>query len=945
MPERPADVALESQLLAIVRGLAAELHPQRRGAPVDLDSSLDRDLGFDSLARSELLLRLSEATRAELPDALLASAETPRDLLNALQTAPGQERAFTVTSAEPARAAVAVEVPVAARTLADVLRTHARASPDRVHVKLYEGASDTARPITYAELLAGATRVAAGLQKAGLEPGQAVAIMLPTGAAYLETFLGIGLANGIAVPIYPPERPSQLEDHLRRHGLILDNAQARFLVAPSEAHPVVRLLRSQAAALETALTPEELSSADPAAFTPVAAGADDVAMLQYTSGSTGQPKGVVLTHGQLLANIRALAAAIDAEPTDVFLSWLPLYHDMGLIGAWLGSLYVGMEFVLMPPTAFLGRPSRWLTRMHEHRATISGGPNFAYETCVTHVRDEQIEGVDLSHWRLAINGSEAVSPATVRRFCERFASFGFRREAMAPAYGLAEAGVGLTLPPPGRGPLFDRVVRDVFQRQSEARPAADADERALEFISSGQALPGYEIRIVDEAERELPDRREGRIEFRGPSSTRGYMRNPEATARLLHGDWLDTGDLGYVVAGDLFITGRAKDLIKRAGRNIYPHEVEEAVGAIAGIRRNCVAAFGTSDPAARTEKLVIVAETPVTEAEALARLRTQVDRVAAEVLGFAPDDVVLVPPDTVPKTASGKLRRAACRERYDTGEIGTQSAAVAWQVVRLALSALVGRRTRRRLADEAYAFWARIVFFCLAGFVWPAVAILPTFAARWSVMRGAARALFKATGIRLTVNGIEHLPARPCVLVSNHASYIDGVAIAAALPTTFSFVVKGELERQFVPRVFLRRIGASFVERFDAKKGVEDARRIIDRLGAGQSVLFFAEGTFTRSPGLLPFHTGAFTAAVEAGAPVLPIALRGTRSILRSDERFAHRGAIVVDIGPALAPDGTGFAATIALRDRVRRSILERVGEPDLATVLPIVSASTPARR
>jgi 1-acyl-sn-glycerol-3-phosphate acyltransferase len=946
MPDSPADDALEAQVLDIVRALAAELHPQRRGTSIGLGSSLDRDLGFDSLARSELLLRLAEATRTELPDSLLSSAETPRDLLTGLREAPGRRwDAPVLARSEGATPRAAVEIPVDARTLVDVLVTHARVNPERVHVQLYEGASDAARSITYVELLAGATRVAAGLQQAGLEPGQAVAIMLPTGAAYLETFLAVLLAGGVAVPIYPPERPSQLEDHLRRHGQILDNAQAKLLVAPAEAHPVVRLLRNQAVSLETAVTPDDLALTDPARFVPRPVGPDDVAMLQYTSGSTGQPKGVILTHAQLLANIRALGAAIGAQPTDVFLSWLPLYHDMGLIGAWLGSLYFAMGFVLMPPTAFLGRPSRWLTRLHEHRATITGGPNFAYETCVTRVRDDDIAGIDLSCLRLAVNGSEAVSPSTVRRFCNRFAAFGFRRVAMAPAYGLAEAGVGLTLPPPTRGPLFDRIERDAYERQGEARPAPASEPNALEYISSGQALPGYQLRVVDDSGRELPDRRVGRIEFRGPSATRGYMRNPEATSRLIHGDWLDTGDLGYIVSGDLFITGRVKDLIKRAGRNIYPHEVEEAVGAVSGVRKGCVAAFGTSDPAARTEKLVIVAETPVCDADALAALRAEIDRVAAEVLGFAPDDVALVPIDTVPKTASGKLRRSACRELYDRGEIGTRSPRVAWQVVRLWTSGLLGRRRRRRLADDLYAVWARIVFFALAGFVWPVVAILPTSSARWSVMRGCARLLFRACGIPLTVKGLDNLPSGRCVLVSNHASYLDGVAIAAMLPTMFSFVVKGELEQQFVPRVFLRRIDASFVERFDAQKGIQDARRIIERLDAGQSVLFFAEGTFTRSPGLLPFHTGAFVAAVDARAPVVPIAIRGTRSILRSDESYAHRGAIVVDVGPAVEPEGTGFTASIALRDRVRQSILERVGEPDLAAVLPIVSAPAPARR
>ena len=929
-----AAIDLEGEVLGIVRSLAAELHPHRREIPISLDSSLDRELGFDSLARSELLLRVAEAMQIELPDELLGTAETPRDLLRALRAAPNHRSAAQPTTSRGSDPRPASSyVPVSAHTLAEVLIGHATSHPERIHVRIYEGTSDTPRPISYGALLAQAQRVATGLRRAGLEPGQAVAIMLPTSAAYLETFLGVLLANGVALPIYPPERPSQLEDHLQRHGLILDSAQTKLLVAPVEAHPVVRLLRSQALCLEAAVTPESLAGDVTLAFESTPIGADDVAMLQYTSGSTGQPKGVILTHAQLLANIRAMGTAIAAEPSDVFLSWLPLYHDMGLIGAWLGSLYYGMELVLMPPSAFLGRPSRWLTRLHEHRATISGAPNFAYETCVTRIRDDQIAGLDLSSWRLAFNGAEPVNPDTVRRFSDRFAHYGFRPQAMAPAYGLAEAGVCLTVPPLHRGPVFDRVDRDTYQRHGEAIPASVDAANALEFIGSGQALPGYQLRIVDDTLHELPDRREGHVEFRGPSATRGYLRNPEATRRLFHDDWLDTGDLGYIAGGDLFITSRVKDLIKRAGRNIYPYEVEAAVGHLPGVRNGCVAAFGTADAALRTEKLVIVAETIETTNDARVALRERIDRCAAQVLGLAADDVVLVPPNTVPKTASGKIRRAECRERYDRGELGRPASAVAWQVIRLWWSG--GRRLRRSLSDEAYALWARIVFGTIAAFTWLLVAVLPTEPLRWAVMSCASRLLLRLTRVPLTVHGIENLPSQPCVLVSNHASYIDGVALVAALPPIFSFVVKGELKNNFFARVFLERIRASFVERFDAQQGVLDARRTTELLRAGRSVLFFAEGTLTRMPGLLPFHMGAFVAAAEAHVPVVPITLRGTRSILRSDVWFAHRGAISVDIAAPVTADGPEWQAAVRLRGHVREAILASLDEPDLAHMMP----------
>ena len=940
MSEADRDTALEAQVLDIVRAVVHELHPHRTESAVTLDSSLDRDLGLDSLARSELLLRISEATGIELADTLLGTAERPRDLVAGLKAAPvGRARAPSVAPAVSATASI--EVPHAAKTLVDVLLAHATATPDRIHVSLYEGSSDAPRPISYGDLFAATRRVAAGLRRAGVEPGQVVAIMLPTSAAYLETFLGVLLAGGIALPIYPPERPSQLETHLERHGQILDNAQAKLLVAPAQAQPLARLLRNQALSLSTVVTPDALMTAEEDPFVAMPIGADDVAMLQYTSGSTGHPKGVVLTHAQLLANIRAMGTAIAAHPNDVFLSWLPLYHDMGLIGAWLGSLYFAMRLVLMPPTAFLGRPSRWLTRLHEHRATISGAPNFAYEVCVSRVRDEQITGIDLGSWRLAFNGAEPVSPNTIRRFAERFAKYGFRPQAMAPAYGLAEAGVCLTVPPLDRGPLFERVERDAYQRGGEALPARHGDASALEFVSSGQALPGYQLRIADDSGRELPDRREGRVEFRGPSATRGYMRNPEATERLFHGNWLDTGDLGYVVGGDLFITSRVKDLIKRAGRNIYPYEIEEAVGNLPGIRRGCVAAFGSSDAVARTEKLVVAAETigdrsgradsaaRTDRPHSFGRARVRSRRRCAGATGFGAKNVERQdPPRRVPRIVRTRRSRATGEDRSLAG--GAPVVGRRQQAAHLAQ--IVGRTVRTLGA---------IVFGTTAALLWTAVVLLPSKQLRWHAMRGAARLLFRLTAVPFTVRGLDHLPTRPCVCVSNHASYLDGVALVAALPTTLSFVVKGELAQQFFPRVFLRRIGASFVERFDAAEG-----------RAGRTTHYPIAGDWRVGAVLPGGHADAYAGTVAV--PRRRVRGRDRSRVCRScRSRYAERVRSCAPISgsriaaqfrsSSLAPvaaEGTDWQATVRLRERVRETpSSQRLGEPDLAHVVaPLTS-------
>ncbi|HEY9857035.1 MAG TPA: AMP-binding protein, partial [Stenomitos sp.] len=362
------------RLLDLIQGLLLELHPHGRPRAVTLDSSLERDLGLDSLGRMELLHQVEDAFGVRLPEQLIVTAETPRDVLRALLARTGQappeelKVAFLRTGPAP-------EAPQQAMTLTEVLTWHATTHPERVHVHLQTDPEPV--ELTYHDLLTGAAEVAAGLQAHGLEPGETVAIMLPTSRQYLETFFGALLAGLVPVPIYPPFRPSQLEEHLRRQAGILRNAQASVLVSVPEVRSLAHLLRATVESLRAIETVEALKSGK--AQTRLHANPQDVAFLQYTSGSTGNPKGVVLTHANLLANIRAMGEVAEVGPRDVFVSWLPLYHDMGLIGAWLGSLYYGIPLVLLSPLQFLARPERWLWSIHRYGGTLSAAPNFAYE--------------------------------------------------------------------------------------------------------------------------------------------------------------------------------------------------------------------------------------------------------------------------------------------------------------------------------------------------------------------------------------------------------------------------------------------------------------------------------------------------------------------------------------------------------------------------------------
>jgi 1-acyl-sn-glycerol-3-phosphate acyltransferase len=462
------------RLLATVRCVSDELRPQARlAATLGLDHSLERDYGLDSLARVELIARIDRDLGLTLGEAALTEAETPRDLLRFILRTGGPA-ADTASSVEPrdtqhppvAGAAPESYPPDAVQTLVEVFEWHLQRHPDRVLITLYES-GDQSVDLRYADLYRDALALAAGLRALGLDRGDKVAIMLPTGREFFAAFFGALVAGAVPVPLYPPARPSQLEDHLKRITGIMRNAQARVLVTVERAKPLAHLLRAQVETLQTVSTVADLSLVDsPAA--PAELAASDVAFLQYTSGSTGDPKGVILTHANLLANLRAMWRASGVSNTDTFVSWLPLYHDMGLIGACLGALVLGFHLVLMSPLAFLARPARWLETIHRHRGTVSATPNFAYELCLSKLSDADLAGLDLSSWRLAFNGAEPVSPDTLERFAARFSPCGFKREALMPVYGLAESSVGLAFPPVGRGPWIDRVDRATLARDGVA---------------------------------------------------------------------------------------------------------------------------------------------------------------------------------------------------------------------------------------------------------------------------------------------------------------------------------------------------------------------------------------------------------------------------------------------------------------------------------------------
>ncbi len=897
--------AVEEQTVAIVRELLRELGSHQAAEKVSAEASFDRDLGLGSLERVELLVRCEAKFGVRLPDEIAQQGETVADWVRAIADGGAAAAARTRYRILPPDREAPPE-PAAARTLVEVLRRHAEIEPNRIHVHLPE--EETGEDITYRELLERASAVAAGLQARGLRRGETVAIMLPTCADFFYAFYGVMLAGGVAVPIYPPARPDKIEEYVRRQVRILQNAEVRFLITFGRVKAVSHMMGVNLPGLAEVATVDALRQA--AGGAPLrAVDPAETAFLQYTSGSTGDPKGVVLTHANILANVRGIGWAVKVRPTDVVVTWLPLYHDMGLIGSWLFSVYWAAPITVLSPLAFLSRPERWLWAMHDARGTLCPAPNFSFELCARKIPDQALDGLDLSSWRVAINAGEAVLPETIERFCARFGRYGFRPEAIMPCYGLAESSVALCVPPVDRGAVVDAIRRDLYETEGRAVPAAAGDP-VIRFVGAGSPLPGHEVQIRDEAGRPAGERRQGRIWFRGPSRTSGYYRNPQASAAVIDADgWMDSGDLGYWAEGEIFITGRLKDLIIKGGRNIVPPEVEAAAAEVAGVRRGCVAAFGAPDPSSGTERLVVVAETRAAGREDLERMEAEVVRAVEAAVGIPPDLVRLVPPQSIPKTSSGKIRRQETKALFLAGRLEARQRPPWLQLARLALGnagswASLALRRGMRLARQGSDLAL------LTGACGLARALPVPGALGW-----LARACLRLGRHELEVHGTV---AGPAVLVSNRAGRIDPVVIAAALRRPVRFADPAALAG--LPRSAAEALRRHVVASSCGTRAKHAIRRVLEKRGI---VVVFPESAIGEAPRRSRFRLDAFHAAVDTGTPVYPVLVSGTEHILESARRPALRRRVNVTIGPPLAPQGSDLREMARLREQARARIAE----------------------
>jgi len=500
-------------------------------------------------------------------------------------------------------------------------------------------------------LLERAGRWATCLKQAGVRHGEPVPLLLPTGSDFISAFFGVLCCGAVPVPLSSPMTFGGVERYVANLARAVEDSGAKRMVLTERMAEAVRAHETLSTQLDTLLLPTDANECEPSA--PSAVSPEDTGLLQYTSGTTGDPKGARISHAALVANAYAIHQGLELGPDDVGVSWLPMFHDMGLIGVLLTNVCHPYRLHLLRPEAFVMRPGRWLGLMSDVGATLTAGPNFAYALCLARARTE--DDMDLSALRRALNGSEPVHASTVRAFHERYADNQLGPNVSLPVYGMAEATLAVTFPRVG-APL-KTLELDRAELETGGRVAPFVSGERTEAVSVGTPVTGAEVRVRAASGEVAREDAVGEVEVSGPSLMDGYHGRPEATAEVLAEGWLKTGDLGFVHEGELFIIGRKKEVVIKGGRNIYPYDVERIASDRTGMT---AAAFGRSNEETGTDDLVLVCEVRKGDAEAHAELEKQVRGDILATLGVKVDEVHVWPVGALPRTTSGKVRRGAC---------------------------------------------------------------------------------------------------------------------------------------------------------------------------------------------------------------------------------------------------------------------------------------------
>ncbi len=547
-------------------------------------------------------------------------------------------------------------------TLPQTLVHHATHAPDQTAVHLLF-AKRPDQHITYRQLLAGAAGYARMFAQAGIPPGEVVILILDHSADLLYAFFGALLQRSIpAILPYLTEKLSP-EHYSKSLAALFRVTRPAAVLTASEFVATVRQARGAAAAPQILLTPSPAAPVHtpelPNNFPP----SDEIALLQHSSGTTGLQKGVALSHRAIFNQLESYSRALRLTPNDVIVSWLPLYHDMGLIAGFLLPILRRIPLVLMSPFDWVRAPYRLMQAVSQYRGTLSWLPNFAYNFCAQKIRPRHLQGVDLSTWRAVINCSEPMYAESHRMFLEKFAPYGLRPSALATCYAMAENVFAVTQGGIDSPPTQDVISLNAFTRHHRAIPARDG-EASLTMLSAGRPLDNVQIRVLDEARNPLPERHIGEIALRSDCMLTGYFNRPDATAQAFHNGWYLTGDLGYLSGGEVYVTGRKKDVIIVGGKNVYPQDIEYLANEVPGVHPGRVVAFGVYDRRAGTEEVVLLAETNTTDPAERQRIADQIRQRVTQGTAVALRRVELVERGWLLKTSSGKIARNANRERW-----------------------------------------------------------------------------------------------------------------------------------------------------------------------------------------------------------------------------------------------------------------------------------------
>ncbi len=570
-----------------------------------------------------------------------------------------------IESKRPAHQKNDTKYTLKADTLVEVLEKRAKEKPEFL---TFMDLTNKESHVSSVEVLQQANVAAQYLLSKGLKKNDKIVVMLPTSANFAYVYFGILMAGGVPVPVSQPAGTSHIAKYLDNLTHIIRDSEAKYFITYEKIKAIAGSLMNIADLVQGFILDDEIFSK------PIpkgkhkslpSIGPDDLALIQYTSGTTDKPKGVMLSHRNLIHNIHGIGMASAFTGSDVGISWLPMYHDMGLIGGFFTTLYWNLKMVLMQPEAFLFRPRWYLENISRFRVTAGVAPNFGYHYCTTRISDADLHKLDLSSWRIALNGAEPVDRITLTKFLDKFKRAGLRDDIFLPVYGMAEDSLAATFPSLERSTVVRRFKRDKLEEESVALDSNSHDSREyIDLVSVGYPLVGQEVKVVNAEGRTLNEREIGEICVKSKSLSAGYFKNPQATRNAFKDGWFHSGDMGFILDGMLFISGRKKEMIIKRGKNIYPYDVERIASTVKGIRLGCCAAFDVHNEAEGTEDLVLVCETTVKDKAAQERLKNEIRNEILTRLGIAPDDIQLVPRESIPKTTSGKIQRILCKKIY-----------------------------------------------------------------------------------------------------------------------------------------------------------------------------------------------------------------------------------------------------------------------------------------